>query len=65
MFVLFREESLNRKNEQSAREEVSCQKFEDVYEHIDLVNVQKLVDNEDRYEDWILKRKVSERKMPH
>jgi hypothetical protein len=62
--MLFREESLNRKNEQSTGNQVSCQKFEDVYEHIDFVNVQKLIYDEDRYQDWILKRKVSEYKMP-
>jgi len=40
--MLFREDSLNRKN---ARHQVSRQEFENVYKDIDLVNVQKLVDD--------------------
>ena len=59
--MLFRRESLNRKN---ARHQVPCQEFENVHKHIDLVNVQKLVDNEDRHKDRILDRKVPKCKMP-
>jgi len=60
--MLFREDSLNRKN---ARHQVSRQEFENIYKDIDLVNVQKLVDDKDRHKDGILKGEVSECKMPH
>jgi len=63
--MLFRKESLNRKNEHSASDEVSCQKFKNVHKYIHLVNVQKLVHNEDRNKDGIFKSKKSDYNVPH
>ena len=62
--MLFRKESLNRKNKHSARNQMSCHEFKDVYEDIDLVNVQKLIDNEDRNKYRILESKKSDYEMP-
>ena len=63
--MLFRKESLNRKNEHSASDEVSCQEFKDVNKNIHLVNVQKLVDNKDRNKDGIFKSKKSNYNVPY
>ena len=63
--MLIRIESLNRKNEDSAGDQMPRQEFEDVYEDIHLVNVEKLVYDEDRNKDRVLKSEVSEYKVPH
>ena len=58
--MLFREESLNRKN----AHKVPGDKLEHVDEDVHLVNVQELIHDEDRNKDGVLDGKVSKYEVP-